>query len=97
RQRPSARFAEGARRAQQAGLDGVELHGANGYLLTQFLSSGINDRDDEYGGSLQNRARIVLEIVRAIRAEVGNDFHLQMKISATDYNNALLPWEGRGN
>jgi 2,4-dienoyl-CoA reductase-like NADH-dependent reductase (Old Yellow Enzyme family) len=90
-------FAQGARRAREAGLDGVELHGANGYLITQFLSSGINDRDDEYGGSLQNRARFVLEIARAIRAEVGNDFHLQMKISATDYNNALLPWEGRGN
>jgi 2,4-dienoyl-CoA reductase (NADPH2) len=90
-------FAQGARRARAAGLDGVELHGANGYLITQFLSSGINDRQDEYGGSLENRARFVLEIVRAIRAEVGNDFHLQMKISATEYNNALLPWEGRGN
>ena len=83
-------FAEGARRAREAGLDGVELHGANGYLITQFLSSGINDRDDEYGGSLENRARFVLDIVKAIRARVGSDFHLQMKISATDYNNALL-------
>ena len=90
-------FAQGARRAREAGLDGVELHGANGYLITQFLSSGINDRDDEYGGSLENRARFVLEIVRAIRQEVGRDFHLQMKISATEYNNAALPWEGRGN
>ena len=83
-------FAEGARRAREAGLDGVELHGANGYLITQFLSSAINDRKDEYGGSLENRARFVLEIVRAIRARVGRDFHLQMKISATEYNNALL-------
>jgi 2,4-dienoyl-CoA reductase (NADPH2) len=90
-------FAEGARRAREAGLDGVELHGANGYLITQFLSSGINDRDDEYGGSLENRARFVIEIVKAIRAEVGDDFHLQMKISATDFNNALFPWEGAGN
>ena len=90
-------FADGARRAREAGLDGVELHGANGYLITQFLSSGINDRDDEYGGPLENRARFVLEIVRAIRAEVGRDFHLQVKISATEYNNAVLPWEGRGN
>jgi 2,4-dienoyl-CoA reductase-like NADH-dependent reductase (Old Yellow Enzyme family) len=89
-------FAAGARRARQAGLDGVELHGANGYLITQFLSSGINDRKDEYGGSLENRARFVLEIVHAIRKEVGRDFHLQMKISAIDYNN-VIPWEGRGN
>ena len=64
-------FAEGARRAREAGLDGVELHGANGYLITQFLSSAINDRKDEYGGSLENRARFVLEIVQAIRARVG--------------------------
>jgi 2,4-dienoyl-CoA reductase (NADPH2) len=82
-------FAEGARRAREAGLDGVELHGANGYLITQFLSSAINDRTDEYGGSLENRARFVLDIVRAIRARVGDDFHLQMKISATEYDNAL--------
>jgi 2,4-dienoyl-CoA reductase-like NADH-dependent reductase (Old Yellow Enzyme family) len=90
-------FAEGARRARDAGLDGVELHGANGYLITQFLSSAINDRDDAYGGVLANRARFVREIVQAIRARVGRDFHLQMKISATEYNNALLEDEGAGN
>jgi 2,4-dienoyl-CoA reductase-like NADH-dependent reductase (Old Yellow Enzyme family) len=82
-------FAEGARRAREAGLDGVELHGANGYLITQFLSSAINDRTDEYGGSLENRARFVIAIVRAIRARVGDDFHLQMKISTRDYNDAV--------
>jgi 2,4-dienoyl-CoA reductase-like NADH-dependent reductase (Old Yellow Enzyme family) len=82
-------FAEGARRAREAGLDGVELHGANGYLITQFLSSAINDRKDEYGGSLENRARFVLEIVRAIRARVGSDFHLQMKISVHEHNDAI--------
>jgi 2,4-dienoyl-CoA reductase (NADPH2) len=82
-------FAEGARRAREAELDGVELHGANGYLITQFLSSAINDRKDEYGGSLENRARFVLDVVRAIRAKVGNDFHLQMKISATEHDDAL--------
>jgi 2,4-dienoyl-CoA reductase-like NADH-dependent reductase (Old Yellow Enzyme family) len=91
-----AAFAQGARRAREAGLDGVELHGANGYLITQFLSSGINDRKDEYGGSLANRARFLLDIVDAIRAEVGRDYHLQVKISAIDYNN-VIPWEGRGN
>jgi len=82
-------FAEGARRAREAGLDGVELHGANGYLITQFLSSAINDRNDEYGGALENRARLVLEIVRAIRRRVGDDFHLQMKISVQEHNDAV--------
>jgi 2,4-dienoyl-CoA reductase (NADPH2) len=90
-------FADGARRAREAGLDGVELHGANGYLITQFLSKGINDRKDEYGGSLENRARFVLDIIRAIRKEVGDDFHLQMKISAIDYNEYPFPWEKKGN
>jgi len=82
-------FAEGARRAREAGLDGVELHGANGYLITQFLSSAINDRQDEYGGSLENRARFVLEIVKAIRDRVGRDFHLQMKISGQEFDDAV--------
>jgi len=92
-----AAFAAGARRAREAGLDGVELHGANGYLITQFLSWGINDRRDRWGGSLQNRARFVLEIIKAIRAEVGPKFHLQLKINAVDHNNALFPWRKRGN
>ena len=90
-------FGAGAARAQAAGADGIELHGANGYLITQFLSSGINDRKDEYGGSLENRARFLLDIVRAIRKEVGPDFHLQMKISAIDFNNALDDDEASGN
>src|SRR6185503_16540920 len=70
-------FAAGARRAQAAGVDGVELHASHGYLFTQFLSSAINQRTDRYGGSLENRARFLLDVIRAIRAEVGNDFHLQ--------------------
>ena len=89
-------FAEGARRAREAGLDGVELHGANGYLITQFLSSAINDRKDEYGGSLENRARFVLDIVQAIRARVGRDFHLQMKISATESQRRRCRSSARG-
>jgi 2,4-dienoyl-CoA reductase (NADPH2) len=90
-------FAAGARRAREAGLDGVELHGANGYLFTQFLSSAINDREDEYGGPLENRARLLLETLRAVRAEVGDDFHVQVKISTTEHANAFLPWLPRGN
>lgn len=90
-------FAQGARRAREAGLDGVELHACNGYLFTQFLSSAINDRDDEYGGPLENRARFLLEVIAAIRREVGRDYHLQVKISAVEHNNALYPWEPPGN
>jgi 2,4-dienoyl-CoA reductase-like NADH-dependent reductase (Old Yellow Enzyme family) len=90
-------FASGARRARDAGADGIELHGANGYLITQFLSSAINDRDDDYGGDLQHRARFLLEVVAAIRAEVGRDFHLQMKISAIEHNDALDDDQKPGN
>jgi 2,4-dienoyl-CoA reductase-like NADH-dependent reductase (Old Yellow Enzyme family) len=90
-------FAAGARRAREAGLDGVELHSANGYLFTQFLSSAINDRTDDYGGPLENRARFLLEVIGAVRREVGDDFHFQAKISVGEYNNALFPWEKPGN
>ena len=91
------KFADGARRAREAGLDGVELHSANGYLFTQFLSSAINDRKDDYGGPLANRARFLVDVIRAIRKEVGKDFHLQFKISAVDHANAVFFWEKRGN
>ncbi|HMB54558.1 MAG TPA: NADH:flavin oxidoreductase [Thermoanaerobaculia bacterium] len=90
-------FAEAARRAREAGVDGVELHASHGYLFTQFLSSGINDRDDEYGGSLRNRYRFLHEVIKAIQAEVGEDYHLQVKINAFDLNNAIYPWEKKGN
>jgi 2,4-dienoyl-CoA reductase-like NADH-dependent reductase (Old Yellow Enzyme family) len=89
-------FAHGARRAREAGADGIEVHGCNGYLITQFLSPAINDRKDEYGGSLENRARFALDVVRAIRAEVGPDYHLQFKISAADYGSDLFFWQGKG-
>jgi 2,4-dienoyl-CoA reductase-like NADH-dependent reductase (Old Yellow Enzyme family) len=90
-------FADGARRARLAGLDGVELHASHGYLITQFLSSAINDRVDQYGGSLRNRAAFLLEIIQAIRKEVGTDFHLQAKLNAVDFGNALYPWQKKGN
>lgn len=91
-----AAFANGAWRAREAGIDGVELHAANGYLFSQFLSSGINDRTDGYGGNLFNRARFLLDVIQAIRAKVGSHYHLQVKLSAIDYNN-VVPTEGRGN
>ena len=90
-------FAQGARRAREAGLDGVELHASHGYLITQFLSSAINDRKDAYGGVLRNRAAFLLEIIQAIRREVGHDFHLQAKLNAVDFGDALYPWEKKGN
>jgi 2,4-dienoyl-CoA reductase-like NADH-dependent reductase (Old Yellow Enzyme family) len=90
-------FAAAAHRAREAGLDGVEIHGANGYVFTQFLSSAINDRDDEYGGPLENRARLLIETVRAVRESVGDDFHLQVKISVREQANAFLFWLRRGN
>src|SRR4029453_9217946 len=90
-------FAQGARRAREAGADGVEVHGCNGYLITQFLSSAINDRDDEYGGSLENRARFAIEVVRAIRREVGDDYHVQFKISPREHLRDIYPWMSDGN
>lgn len=89
-------FADGAWRAREAGLDGVELHSANGYLFSQFLSSGINDRTDEYGGSLENRARFLLEVIAAIRQRVGSGFHLQVKLAGVEHNN-VMPWDKKGN
>jgi 2,4-dienoyl-CoA reductase-like NADH-dependent reductase (Old Yellow Enzyme family) len=90
-------FVAAAARARESGLDGVEIHGANGYLFTQFLSSAINDRKDDYGGTLERRARLLLDTVRAVRAGIGDDFHLQVKISATEHADAFLFWLRRGN
>lgn len=78
-------FVGGARRALDAGFDLVEIHAAHGYLVHQFLSPLSNVRDDEYGGSLENRARLLLEIVRGVRAEIGDDVPLFVRFSATDY------------
>jgi 2,4-dienoyl-CoA reductase-like NADH-dependent reductase (Old Yellow Enzyme family) len=80
-----AAFAAGARRAVDAGFDLVEIHAAHGYLVHQFLSPLSNLRDDEYGGRLENRARFLLEIVRAISTELGPDIPVLVRFSATDY------------
>ncbi|MCO5569222.1 hypothetical protein L7F22_022933 [Adiantum nelumboides] len=64
-------FRHAARNAMQAGFDGVEIHGAHGYLIDQFLKDGINDREDEYGGLLENRCRFALEIMSAVVSEIG--------------------------
>ena len=65
-------FIEAGVRAKKSGYEGVEIHGAHGYILCQFLSSDINRRDDEYGGTLENRSRIIFEIVDGIRNECGS-------------------------
>ena len=77
-------FAAGARRAREAGCDAVEVHGGHGYVPSSFLSPKTNRRTDEYGGSLENRARLLLEILRAVRAEVGPDYPLIVKIDSRE-------------
>ncbi len=74
-------FIVAAERAERAGFDGVELHGAHGYILAQFLSAEINQRDDRFGGSLANRQRPILEIIDGIRKRCGNDFMLGVRLS----------------
>ncbi|MGO4679903.1 NADH:flavin oxidoreductase/NADH oxidase [Microbacterium sp. 2MCAF23] len=78
-------FAVAARRALDAGFDVLEIHGAHGYLLHQFLSPLSNHRDDAYGGSLENRARLLLEVTDAVRRVAGDDVPVFMRISATDH------------
>jgi len=78
-------FAAGARRLREAGFDGVELHGAHGLLIQQFLSPHTNFRTDAYGGSEENRLRFLREIIAAVRREVGNDFVLGLKISVDEF------------
>jgi 2,4-dienoyl-CoA reductase-like NADH-dependent reductase (Old Yellow Enzyme family) len=68
-------------RAEKAGFDGVEIHGAHGYILAQFLSDEINHRTDQYGGTLENRARIIFEIIDGIRAQTRPDFQLGLRLS----------------
>ena len=78
-------FADAARRAKSAGFDGVQIHSAHGYLLSQFLSPGFNRRKDEYGGDVRNRARIHLEVYQAIRQVVGQDYPVLIKLNCRDF------------
>ena len=77
-------FTKAAVRAKKAGFDGVQLHCAHGFLLSNFISSYTNRRTDRWGGSVANRARIVTEIVRRIKEEAGDDFPILVKLNATD-------------
>jgi len=80
-----ASFAQAARRAKDAGFDGVQLHGAHGYLLSAFLSPFTNTRTDRYGGSLEKRVTVVREIVEQTRALVGPDFPILIKVNGDDF------------
>lgn len=85
-------FAAAALRAKQAGFDGVEVHGANGSLLDQFLTDYTNQRTDRYGGSTENRVRLLVEVVRAVRAAVGPDFLVGIRILQGKVNDYHHKW-----
>jgi len=78
-------FADAAVRAKRAGFDGIEIHGAHGYLIDQFLSPSSNKRKDNYGGGVQNRARLLIEIIKAVKGVVGGGFPVWCRINAMEY------------
>jgi len=78
-------FGDGARRALEAGFDGVQIHAAHGYLLNQFLSPYFNKRTDEYGGSPENRYRLIVQIYRRVRAIAGKDYPVLIKLNSEDF------------
>ncbi|HEX3737359.1 MAG TPA: NADH:flavin oxidoreductase/NADH oxidase family protein [Solirubrobacterales bacterium] len=90
------RFATGAALAERAGFDGVEVHAAHGYLISQFLSPLVNERDDGWGGSLENRARLLLDVVRAIRAAVSSSFAVAVKLNSADFQRGGFDAEDAG-
>lgn len=77
-------FGAAARRAKQWGFDGVQLHGAHGYLINQFLSPLTNQRSDDYGGGIENRSRFLMQVYDAVRRRVGDDYPLMIKLNAAD-------------
>jgi 2,4-dienoyl-CoA reductase-like NADH-dependent reductase (Old Yellow Enzyme family) len=79
------RFATAAKLAEEAGFDGVEVHAAHGYLISQFLSPLVNRRDDQWGGPLENRARLLLDVIRAIRMVVSPSFAVAVKLNSADF------------
>ncbi len=78
-------FKNAAVRAKKSGFDGVQIHAAHGYLLSQFLTPFFNRRKDEYGGSIENRGRLILEILQAIRTEIGEQFAVFIKLNSEDF------------
>lgn len=88
-----ARFAHAAGVARQTGFSGVQVHSAHGYLLSEFLSPRVNLREDEWGGSLENRSRLLLETVRAVRTRVGADFPVAVKLNSADFQKGGFSFE----
>lgn len=86
-------FAASALRAKEAGFDGVEMHGANGYILDEFLTEYTNQRTDRYGGSTENRVRLSVEILEAVRRRVGPDFVVGIRISQSKVNDYIYKWK----
>jgi len=84
-QRIILRYAEAAGRAQRAGFDAVEIHAGHGYLIAEFLSRSSNHRQDEYGGKLENRARLLLEVIRTVRENVGPDFPIWCRMDGKEF------------
>ncbi|POR37589.1 NADH oxidase [Tolypocladium paradoxum] len=84
-----SRFAETAKLAHEAGFAGVQIHAAHGYLLAQFLSASSNQRTDAYGGTARNRARVVVEVIRAVRAAVPKGFCVGIKLNSVDHQSPL--------
>ena len=90
----AADFGESASRCKESGADGVQIHGAHGYLINSFLSPSANHRTDEYGGNIENRARLLFEIYDSIREAVGEDYIVGVKFPFSDLNDAsILPEE----
>ncbi|WP_313372196.1 NADH:flavin oxidoreductase [Achromobacter animicus] len=87
-------FAQAARRAQAAGFDGVEIHGANGYLLDQFLTAHTNLREDRYGGSVENRLRLTLDVTQAVRQSTSAGFVVGVRSSQGKVNDFTHKWAG---
>jgi 2,4-dienoyl-CoA reductase-like NADH-dependent reductase (Old Yellow Enzyme family) len=88
-----AAFGDAAKRSKVFGFDAVQLHGAHGYLINQFLSPLINRRPDEYGGSIENRCRFLLEVYRTVRQKVGSDYPVMIKLNGSDFLDGGLSTE----
>jgi 2,4-dienoyl-CoA reductase-like NADH-dependent reductase (Old Yellow Enzyme family) len=86
-------FGKAAARVKEAGFDGVEIHSAHGYLLNQFFSPLSNKRDDEYGGSVHNRIRLHLEVIKIVREAVGENFPVLLRLAASDYKDGGITIE----